>query len=139
MAFTANYYREGDTNVTSVVLSCEECPGSHAAELLAEKTKACLNKFGILERAITFTTDTVANIKKAGTKLLDQEWHPCAAHMIQLAIKPIFNDPSVKATLEKHNKMATRLHASTRSKDKLTTLQKVRGKQTIAGCAPWMP
>lgn len=133
MAFTANFIKEGDTEVTSVVLSCEPCPGSHTAELLAEKTKACLEKFGISDRAVTLTTDTAANIKKAGTQLLDQEWHACAAHVMQLSIKPVFNEPSVKATLEKHNKMATHLHASTKSRDKLTTLQKVRSGATVGG------
>lgn len=136
MALTANFIRFGDTKVTSVVLTCEECPGSHTAELLAEKINACLTKYEISERAVTLTTDTAANIKKAGTQYLNQEWHPCAAHVIQLAIKPIFNEPSVKVTLERHNKMATHLHASTKSRDKLATLQKVRQKN-IACCVPF--
>lgn len=132
MAFTAHFITEGEANITAVTLSCEECPGSHTAQNLAQKFNDCMKKFGITDAVITLTTDTASNIKKAGVELLSPEWHGCAAHKIELAIKPILNEPSVKATLAKHNKMATHLHASTRTTGKLNNLQKVCG-QTAAG------
>lgn len=128
MAFTAHFIAEGATEVTAITLACQECPGSHTSEHLADMFTECMKKYGIEDTAITLTTDTAANIKKAGTQLLPQEWHGCAAHKIELAIKPILHEPSVKATLTKHNKMATHLHASSKTTAKLKTLQHVRGK-----------
>lgn len=134
LAFTANFIQKGDTKVTinSVVLSGDKCPGSHTAELLAEKTKASLKNFRVTYRAVTITTDTAESINKAGTRLLDTRLAPLrgSSDSATVATEPVFNELSAKTTPERHNKMAAHLDESTRSSDKSTTLQKLRTVNT---------
>lgn len=109
IAFAAHFIVEGDDHITSTTLSCEECPGSHTAEHRASSATACLQRYGIEDTAITFTTDIAANVKKACNSL-EQEWHSCAAHKVELALKPILTDGwSVKETFAQHNKAADHL------------------------------
>lgn len=75
---------------------------------------------------MALTTDTATNIKKAGKKLLRPEWHACSCHVLQLCANKILNEPSVKATFAKHNRLTGHLHSSASSMDKLKTLQQVR-------------
>ncbi|CAN0108537.1 unnamed protein product [Sphacelaria rigidula] len=106
MAVTGHWIPEDHPKLVSTTLPCVEFRGSHTAERLAEKVTEVMEAYGITDTAVALTTDTAANIKKAGTKLLAQEWIPSTCHLLQLCALKILNQPSVKATFAKHNKLA---------------------------------
>ncbi|CAN0189424.1 unnamed protein product [Ectocarpus sp. 12 AP-2014] len=126
MAVTRHWIREDKPELVSTTLGCVEFPGSHTSERLAEKVIDVMEMYGIQDTAVALTTDTAANIKKAGKKLLRPEWHACSCHVLQLCANKILNEPSVKSTFAKHNRLTGHLHSSASFMDKLKTLQKVR-------------
>lgn len=126
---TGHWIRENKPKLVSATLGCVEFRESHTAERLAEKVTDIMEQYNIQDTAVALTTDTAANIKKAGTKLLPQEeWHACTCHLLLLCALKILNEPHVKATFVKHNKLTNHLHSSTTSAEKLASLQKVRDK-----------
>ncbi|CAN0280258.1 unnamed protein product, partial [Ectocarpus fasciculatus] len=126
MAVTGHWIREDKPELVSTTLGCVEFPGSHTSERLAEKVIDVMETYGIQDTAVALTTDTAANIKKAGKKLLRPEWHACSCHVLQLCANKILNEPSVKATFAKHNRLTGHPQSSASSMDKLKTLQEVR-------------
>ncbi|CAN0356110.1 unnamed protein product, partial [Laminaria digitata] len=68
----------------------------------------------------------------------NQFWQGCAAHKIELAIKPITEEKSIKATTALHNKVVTHVKVSQRTREKLCRLQKeatVKTKMLPLSCA----
>ncbi|CAM9592819.1 unnamed protein product, partial [Ectocarpus sp. 13 AM-2016] len=124
MAVTGHWIREDNPELVSATLGCVEFWGSHTAKRLAEKVTDVMEQYGIQDTAVALTTDTAANIKKAGRKLLRPELHACSCHVLQLSALKILNEPSVKATFAKHNRLTGHLHPSSSSKEKLITLQR---------------
>lgn len=101
-------------------------PGvSHTAQRIADNLELVLAEYHITDTVVALTTDTAANVKCAGTKLLGGEWHPCVCPVLQLCALKTLNEKHVKATFAKHNKLSAHLHHSTSSREKLTKLQKV--------------
>lgn len=126
MALTGHWIPEDRPELVSTTLACVEFRGSHTAERLAEKVSEVMDTYDIKDAAIALTTDTAANIKKAGKRLLPQEWHPCTCHVLQLCALKILNEPHVKATFAKHNRLTTHLHSSTAASQTMSELQLVR-------------
>ena len=125
-AVTAHFIPEDCPKLVSTTLSCTSLTGSHTSERLAEQLTAVMKKFGIEKTAVSVTTDTASNIKKCVNQLLpNQEWIACVCHVLQLCALKILEEPSVKRTLAKHNRVTTHLHHSTSALEKMTKLQEV--------------
>ncbi|CAM9486654.1 unnamed protein product, partial [Laminaria digitata] len=117
--------RDGTCRLVSCTLGCEEPPESYTPVAIADKLKLMIKAFGIEETAISLTTDTTASMKAAITHHMpNQFWQDCAAHKIEVAIKPITEEKSIKATTALHNKVATHVKAAQKTREKLCRLQK---------------
>ncbi|CAN0248153.1 unnamed protein product, partial [Hapterophycus canaliculatus] len=126
LALTGHYIREGKPELVSTTLACCEFRGIHTSVRLAEKITEMMDLYDLKKTAVALTTGTAANIKKAGKQLLPKEWHPCVCHLLQLCALKILNEPHVKATFAKHNRLTNHLHSSSTSSEKLVLLRKVR-------------
>lgn len=128
MCVTAHFIREDCPKLVTATLSCRDFKGSHTSEAIAAHMVEVMDEYGITEVAVALTTDTAANVKKAGTQLLPhQEWHGCVCHKLQLCAGKILGESKVKATMAKHNKLTTHLHMSAGSSERLRDIQKVCG------------
>lgn len=123
MAVTAHWIPEDKPELVSTTLTCSEFRGSHTAERLADRINEVMSEFGIKDTTVALTTDTAANIKKAGKQLLRPEWHGCTCHLLQLCALKILNEPHVKVTFAKHNRLTGHLHSSSAATEKLHALQ----------------
>lgn len=126
MAVTAHWIPEDKPELVSTTLTCSEFRGSHTAQRLADRINEVMSQFGIKDTTVALTTDTAANIKKAGKQFLRPEWHGCTCHLLQLCALKILNEPHVKATFAKHNRLTGHLHSSSAATEKLHALQKVQ-------------
>lgn len=126
MCLTAHFIREDSPNLIKATLSCKLFQGSCTIESIAAHVVEVMDEYGITESAVALTTDTASNVKQDGGQAVScQEWHGCVCYKLQLCALKILNDPRVKKTMAKHNKLTTHLHQSAQSMEKLNNIQQV--------------
>lgn len=126
MCVSAHFIRENAPKLLKATLSCKPFEGSYTVESIAAHVVGVMDEYSITESTVALTTDTASNVRQDGRRLLkSQEWHGCVCYKLQLCALKILNDPRVKKTMAKHNKLTTHLHQSAESMEKLTNIQEV--------------
>jgi len=93
-----------------MLLGFEQIKGSHTGTNMAGKIYGVLNKYGIKNRILSFTMDSVSNNNKTLTKPLNNVWSslsvewnqlenhiPCMAYIVQLILGTFMSSIKVKS------------------------------------------
>lgn len=108
---SCRYIEERDDticNLVSCLLSCEKLPGVHpSSTTIAGSLKQTMKQFGIENTVLSVTTASDASMKAAVTNHMPaQIWQACAAHRIELAMKPVTDQGFITTLSLFHNEVA---------------------------------
>lgn len=125
MSIVAQFIRTGTTRLSRSTIWCRELALDTAEEIDSHITD-CMDEYDISKSTIAVTSHPAAIVKEAvSDPPAHQDQQSCPLHRIHLAVKKVWEEPSVKATFAKHRDMVTWIHFSDSAEQKLQTFQKV--------------
>lgn len=122
ISLTAHFIND-KWELVDLPLECAEFGGSHTGPRIAEKTKAMIERNGILlENVSAIVIDNGANMKAAfKTGPLDS--NPCVPHTLQLTVKELCNQADVEAALQVARQVVGAFKHSAKKTEELKSLQ----------------
>jgi hypothetical protein len=124
------HFIETDWSFKRIVLETRVLQGSHTADALAGRLHLALQNWGLMEPKLTAIVSDNANNITAAIRQCRWVQVPCAAHTLQLSLRPIWKTiPLIKQSMKMFRKLVTYFHHSCIATEKLNEFQRMSNLQ----------